>query len=283
MLTRECKKCEQSSSAVLIADLIRSVNPLRPNRYPSQTSHCNIKALKVISLWERNNPVYSNDFGQWGCLCLLRKNKLGTWKKHTDALETKPLKVISLWERNNPVYSNDFGQSECLCLLRKNKLGIWEKHTDALETKPLKVISLLERNNPVYSNDFGQSECLCLLRKNKLGIWEKHTDALETKPLKVISLLERNNPVYSNDFGGRMQSSNQSYYLWQEANANCLLGWEATHGRKNPGRAPTTFVDLLKGDACAVTSSELGSCVANRDDWSARRVTWLRPPWDEMR
>ena len=68
-------------------------------------------------------------------------------------------------------------------------------------------------------------------------------------------------------------------YRHRELPASQLVLWEPTHGRRKPGRPPTTFLNILQDDIGATTSAELPACMKDRKDWNLRREARLRPPW----
>ena len=68
-------------------------------------------------------------------------------------------------------------------------------------------------------------------------------------------------------------------YRHRELPASQLVLWEPTHGRRKPGRPPTTFLNILQDDIGATTSAELPACMKERKDWNLRREARLRPPW----
>ena len=67
-------------------------------------------------------------------------------------------------------------------------------------------------------------------------------------------------------------------YRHRELPASQLVLWEPTHGRRKPGRPPTTFLNILQDDIGATTSAELPACMKDRKDWNLRREARLRPP-----
>ena len=62
----------------------------------------------------------------------------------------------------------------------------------------------------------------------------------------------------------------------QELPASKLVLWEPTHGYRSRGRPTLTYVDVLKRDAGAQSTSELAGCMENRDDWKRRWKARLR-------
>ena len=67
-------------------------------------------------------------------------------------------------------------------------------------------------------------------------------------------------------------------YRHRELPASQLVLWEPTHGRRKPGRPPTTFLNIVQDDIGATTSAELPACMKDRKDWNLRREARLRPP-----
>ena len=67
-------------------------------------------------------------------------------------------------------------------------------------------------------------------------------------------------------------------YRHRELPASQLVLWEPTHGRRKPGRPPTTFLNILQDDIGATTSAEIPACMKDRKDWNLRREARLRPP-----
>ena len=53
----------------------------------------------------------------------------------------------------------------------------------------------------------------------------------------------------------------------QELPASKLVLWEPTHGHRSRGGQTLTYVDVLKKDVGAQSTSELAGCMENRDDW----------------
>ena len=61
-----------------------------------------------------------------------------------------------------------------------------------------------------------------------------------------------------------------------ELSARKLVLWKTAHGRRSRGRPKPTYVDILKKDAGAQSTSELESCMENRDDWTQRWMARLK-------
>ena len=59
--------------------------------------------------------------------------------------------------------------------------------------------------------------------------------------------------------------------------ASRLILWEPSHGHRARGRPPSTFVNTLKRDVGAADSTELKTCLTDRQDWSLRRAARLWP------
>ena len=75
-----------------------------------------------------------------------------------------------------------------------------------------------------------------------------------------------------------------------ELATSSLILWELKHGKVSRGGTRTTYIDVLKADACGgvrnkskekndrMTTEDLANCMRNRDDWRERIGLRLRPP-----
>jgi hypothetical protein len=85
-------------------------------------------------------------------------------------------------------------------------------------------------------------------------------------------------PRASNKIAARRMELAGHCYRHPELATSRLILWEPGHGHRQRGRQRMTYVDVMRRDANAETSSELASCMKNREDWKIRARARLRPP-----
>ena len=74
-------------------------------------------------------------------------------------------------------------------------------------------------------------------------------------------------PVLSDKIAARRLQLAGHCFRHPELSTQKVLLWEPTHGQRSRGRPRTTFVDTLKKDTGATSTSELAALMENRDVW----------------
>ena len=116
---------------------------------------------------------------------------------------------------------------------------------------------------------------------------QKSLDGCYTRMLRVVLNINKsahvsNNILYagipkvSDKIAARRMRLAGHCQRHQELPASKLVLWEPTHGHRSRGRPTLTYVDVLKRDAGAQSTSELAGCMENRDDWKRRWKARLR-------
>jgi hypothetical protein len=70
----------------------------------------------------------------------------------------------------------------------------------------------------------------------------------------------------SNKVAARRMELAGHCYRHPELATNKLILWDTCHGHQQRGRQKMTYIDVLRCDANAQTSSELESCMKNREE-----------------
>ena len=116
---------------------------------------------------------------------------------------------------------------------------------------------------------------------------QKSLDGCYTRMLRVVLNINKsahvsNNILYtgipkvSDKIAARRMRLAGHCQRHPELPASKLVLWEPTHGHRSRGRPTITYVDVLKKDAGAQSTSELAGCMENRDDWKRRWKACLR-------
>ena len=104
------------------------------------------------------------------------------------------------------------------------------------------------------------------------------------------SELYGNLPPLDRKIAGKRMGLAGHCFRHPELAASSLILWEPTHGKVSRGGRRTTFIDVLKSDACGgdkikstdrndrMTTGDLANCMRNREDWRKRIKSRLRPP-----
>ena len=86
----------------------------------------------------------------------------------------------------------------------------------------------------------------------------------------IPALLYRQLPRLSKKVAARRMKLAGHCHRHRELPASRLVLWEPTRRYRSRGRSALTYVDVLKKDAGAESSSELAGCMENRNDWRLR-------------
>ena len=110
---------------------------------------------------------------------------------------------------------------------------------------------------------------------------QKSLDGCYTRMLRAVLNVDQNAHITNKDLYGRLPRLSQKVasrrmklaghcHRHRELPASRLVLWEPTRGHRSRGRSALTYVDVLKKDAGAESSSELAGCMENREDWRLR-------------
>jgi len=84
-------------------------------------------------------------------------------------------------------------------------------------------------------------------------------------------------PRVSNKVAAKRMQLAGHCYRHPELATNRLILWEPMHGRRQRGRQRMTYVEVMRRDANVEATSELATCMGNKEDWRIRTRARLRP------